>query len=182
MDTESQYRPRRPAPPKSGQALVEFCIGLVGMLAVIGGIFQLGLMGRARTDARVEATRSATALSMLDEDLTGVFLPRYIRRMDAGGDNFTYSVDDFAVSGNTQDAYDRVASRMRPGQVRPYAPGSEIALMGDPVEMLMGMGLVSGVGMELNVPVLPVARRLFFNRGTVDFQAQVWMTRTGDLY
>jgi len=167
---------------KSGQALLEFCIGLVAMLAVIGGIFQLGLMGRARTDARVEGTRSATARSMLDADMTGLFLPRYIRRMDAGGDGFSYSVDDSAVGGNSQDAYDRVAGRMRPDQVRPYAPGSEIAMMDDPVEMLLGMGLVSGVGMELNVPVLPIVRRLFFNRGTVDFQVQVWMTRTGDLY
>lgn len=177
MDTNSVSRNSR-----SGQAAVEFCIGLVAMMAVIGGIFQLGRLGRARMDARVEATRAATSRSMLDEEVTGLFIPNYIREMHEGPDGYSYSVDDVAVGGNTQDAYDRVVARLRAGAVRQHAPDSPVAEMDDPMEMMMGMGLVAGTGMELNVPVLPVVRRLFFNRDSVDIQVQVWSTRTGDFY
>lgn len=182
MDTDRSQTLPPLSSSKSGQALVEFCIGLVGMLAVIGGIFQLGRMGQARMDARVEATRSATARSMLSSDMTGLFLPRYIRAMDAGPSGFRHSVDDRVIGGNSAEAYDRLASRMRPERVRHFAPHSAIAQMEDPMEMMLAMGLVSGTGTEFNIPVMPIVRRLFFNRSRVDFQVQVWMTRTGDIY
>ncbi|MCC5847679.1 MAG: hypothetical protein JJU29_06245 [Verrucomicrobia bacterium] len=162
--------------------MIEFCIGIVAMLAVIGGIFQLGRMGRGRMDARVEATRIATARSMLGEDITGLYIPNYVREMYEGADGRTYSVDDRAIGGNTEDVYNRIVLPMNPGGVRQHVPGSPIADMEDSMEMMMGMGLVAGTGMDLNIPVLPVVRRLFFNRNTVDIQVQVWMTRTGDIY
>lgn len=167
---------------KSGQSLIEFCIGLVGMLAVIGGIFQLGILGQARTDARVDATRAATARSMLDSEMTGAFVPRFIRAMDEGDDGFMYSVDDFAIGGSADQAFDRMASGMQPELLHRFAPGSSVAGMTDPLEMMLGMGLVSGHGMQFNIPVMPIARRLFFNRGSVDIHVQVWMTRTGEIY
>ncbi len=193
MDIKTQLHCKRPCenrktkapgriPRKSGQAVIEFCIGIVAMLAVIGGIFQLGRMGRGRMDARVDATRIATARSMLGEDITGLYIPNYVREMYEGSDGRSYSVDDLAIGGNTEDVYDRVVRPMNPGAVRQYAPGSPIADMEDSMEMMMGMGLVAGTGMDLNIPVLPVVRRLFFNRNTVDIQVQVWMTRTGDIY
>ena len=175
MDTE-------PTQNKSGQAVIEFCIGIVAMLAVIGGIFQLGRMGQARMDARVEATRAATAFSMLDEDLTGMFLPRYIRAMHAGPDGWTYSQDDVAIGGDSMEAYERIIMRMPPQQIRQYAPNSPVAEMEDGFEMMLGMGLVAGTGAEFGVPVFPIVRRLFFDRPSVNIQVQAWSTRTGGIY
>lgn len=172
----------KPISAKSGQAVIEFCIGIVAMLTVIGGIFQLGRMGQARMDARVEATRAATMFSMLDEDLTGLFIPNYIRAMDAGPDGWTYSQDDISMGGDALDAHERIIMRMPPAQVRQYAPESPLADMDDAFEMMLGMGLVSGTGAEYGVPVFPIVRRLFFDRHSVNIQVQVWSTRTGGIY
>jgi hypothetical protein len=162
--------------------MVEFCIGLIGMLAVIGGIFQLGRMGIARTDARVEATQRATSNSMLGSDITGLSIPNYINHISAGGDEYSYSADDFQVGGNEQTVYDRLVDPSRPNLLRGYAPGNDYADMSDAYEMMLGMGLVNGVAFESNIPVLPVVRRLLFNRNSVNIRVSAWMVRTGEIY
>jgi hypothetical protein len=167
---------------KSGQAIIEFCIGIVALLAVIGGIFQLGRLGLARTQARVDATRVAHNRSMFDISTTGLSLPRYIDRMSDGRDDYSYSEDDIAIGGNDQEAFDRLASHMQPSLAHRHAAGNPVGDITDPTQMILGMGLVHGNGMELNIPVLPVVRRLFFNRDSIDLQVTAWMTRTGDLY
>lgn len=176
MDTNPRMHAR------SGQALVEFCIGLVAMLAVIGGVFQLGRMGLARTEARVEATRSATARSMRSSDAAGQSIPNYIHRMDEGGDEATYSVNDRRIGGDEQDVYDRLIAPSSPHLLHTYAPDNDLADINGTLEMLAGMGLVHGAGNRFDIPVLPVVRRLFFDRPHVDIQVSAWMVRTGELY
>lgn len=171
MDTE----------PKSGQSIVELCIGLVGILTVVAGVFQLGALGMGRTDARVDATRIATQRSMLSEAATGAYTPRYLFAMTPGNDGYTYSVDDHPLGGDADDAYDRLVRPMSPAQMHTFSPGSEISQMGDGFDMMTAMGLVPGTGRTNDIPVLPVVRTLFFNRPSVDIEVQVWSTRTGDI-
>lgn len=168
-------------PSKSGQSIIEFCIGLVAILTVIAGVFQLGLLGMGRTAARVDATRAATTRSMLSESAGGVFIPRYVYQMDAGRDGYSYSVDDVMISAGADEAYDRLVRPMAPNQMRVYSPRSEVSQMRDTMDMMIAMGLVPGTGRTISIPVLPVVRRLFFNRHSVDIEVQVWSTRTGDI-
>lgn len=169
-------------PTKSGQALTEFCVCLIAVLTVIGGIFQLGLLGLARTEARVEATNSATLRSMFDSDVTGLSIPRYIDRMADGTDGRTYSEDDYGIGGNEQRAYDELIASSRPDILYGYAPDNDFAEMGDSFEMMIGMGLVRGTGSEYGLPVLPIVRRLFMNQNSVDIRVEAWMVRTGEIY
>jgi len=181
MDTKAKSRPRH-AEAKSGQAIIEFCIGLIAFLAVVGGMFQLGRLGLARLDTRVEATRIATERSMRSEAETGLYAPSYISRVSAGADEYSYSVDDVSIRGNADEAYERIVERMAVDRVRAHAPDSPVAEMNDAFEMRAGMGFVQGVGSRFNIPILPVVRSLLFNQTSVDIQTQVWMTRTGDIY
>lgn len=167
---------------KSGQAVVEFCIGLIAILAVVGGIFQLGTLGLARMHTRVEATRLATERSMLGSSATGVFVPDYIGEVNTGTDNYSYSADDVKFGANEQEAYDRLAARLDPDQVRVYDPASPVSGITDGYEMRVSMGLVQGVASDFNIPVLPVVRHLIYDADSIDIQTEVWMTRTGDLY
>jgi hypothetical protein len=169
-------------PSKSGQSVIEFCIGLVGILTVIAGVFQLGLLGMGRTQARVQATRIATERSMMSEAAGGVFLPQFVVQMDAGRDGYSYSVDDRAITTHPDVAYDRLVRPMVPNQMRVYSPRSEVSQMQDSMDMMIAMGLVPGTGRTNGIPVLPVVRRLFFNRNSVDIDVRVWSTRTGDIY
>lgn len=170
-----------PLTSKSGQSIIEFCIGLVGILTVIAGVFQLGVLGMGRTEARVEAVRRASERSMMPER-AGIYLPWFVLQMDAGPDGSTYSADDRRVLGGAGEAYDRLVGPMVPHQMRRYSPRSEVAQMRDENDMLIAMGLVPGTGRRLGLPVLPVVRRLFFNRQTVDVEVRVWSTRTGDIH
>jgi len=167
---------------KSGQALTEFCVCLIAILTVIGGIFQLGRLGLARTEARVEATNSATYRSMLASDVTGLSIPRYIDRMSDGTDDRTYSEDDYSIGGNEQRAYDELIGTSRPELLRAYAPDNDFAEMGDSFEMMIGMGLVRGTGSEYGIAVLPIVRRLIMNNNSVDIRVDAWMVRTGEIY
>lgn len=165
----------------SGQAVVEFCIGLIGMLVVIAGIFQLGRMGLGRTSARVEATAMASAASMSDEaDIRP--LRRYIYRMDEGADQRRYTVDDFAQTGDPDAVYRQILRPNQPQVLGGYAPGNTLAGLSDSLDMMINTGLVQGTGVESNIPVMPIVRRLFFDQDSVTIDVQAWSVRTGGLY
>lgn len=168
---------------KSGQALTEFCVCLIAILTVIGGIFQLGLLGLGRTQARVEATSSATLSSMLGSDETGYSIPRYIDRVSMGSDNRTYSEDDAGIGGNEQRAYDELIAPSRPELIQAYSViDNDYAEMTDSFEMMVGMGLVRGTGYEFNIPVYPIVRKLILDQSNVDIRVDAWMVRTGEIY
>lgn len=166
---------------KSGQAIVEFCIGLIGMLTVIAGIVQLGRMGQGRMNARVEATAMASAASMSDEaDIRP--LRRYIYRMDAGADQRSYSVDDQAQTGDPDAIYEQMLRPNQPNVLRGYAPGNTLAGLSSSLDMRINTGLVQGTGVESNIPVMPIVRRLFFDQDSVTIDVRAWSVRTGGLY
>ncbi|MEX2382440.1 MAG: TadE family protein [Opitutales bacterium] len=166
---------------KSGQAMVEFCIGLIGMLAVIAGIVQLGRMGLGRTNARVEATAMASAASMTDEsDIRPI--RSYIDRMQEGADQRSYSVDDRAQTGDPDAVYEQILRHNQPNTLSGYAPGNILAGLSDSLDMRINTGLVQGTGVEPNIPVMPIVRRLFFDQDNVTIDIQAWSVRTGGLY
>lgn len=175
MDTKQKYA-------KSGQAMVEFCIGLIAMLTVIAGIFQLGRMGIARTDARVEATGTASALSMTDSSGSYRLIRTYIRQNNEGADTRSYSVDDVRILGNPNEVYDQLVMPNQPNLLRGYAPTNTLANIQNAVDLMGETGLVRSTASENNIPVMPIIRRLFFDQNTVDIDVTVWSIRTGDFY
>ena len=170
----------KPRHLKSGQAIIEFCIGLIAILAVFGGLIQLGRLGLIRMENRVEATRIATELSMADGDVTSTI--SYLYEVSDGPDTLSYSEDDLQRNGNADEAYDRLGARMQPGLVGAYDAGSPIAGMGGPGEMLDEMGFVRGTAWEMSIPILPVVRNLIYDADEVDLVSEVWMTQTGGIY
>lgn len=175
MDTEHKKN-------QSGQALVELCIGLIAILTVFAGIIQIGRMGLARMEARVEATGTASALSMNAASTSFRLIRSYIRQMDEGGDQRSYSLDDVAMPGNRDEMFDTLLAPNQPGMLNSYAPGNILAGIQNPVDMMGETGLVRSTASENNIPVLPIVRKLFIQRNTVDIDVTVWSIRTGDLY
>lgn len=165
---------------KSGQAVIEFCIGLIAVIAIFGGLMQLGMLGLIRMENRVDATRRASEFSMADLQVSS--LPTYLARVTDGPDTFSYSEDDTRSSGNALEAYERVGQRLRPDLVRSYAPDSPIAGMTASREMLDAMGFVRGTASEYGIPVLPVVRHLIYDADEIDLVSEVWMTRLGGIY
>jgi len=167
---------------KNGQALVEFCIGLVALLTVFVGIILLGKLGLARTEARVEATRRANQAIDLGPN-TVVQLPNYVRGIDAGIDNRPYSQDDVSLSGNPLNTLLTLAQPNHQIELRSHAPGNQLAELGSSNDFMSSSGLV-GRSVNQRVPIEnhPIIRRLFFNQNMVNLTVTVWSVRTGDLY
>lgn len=166
---------------KSGQAVVEFCVGIIAVLAVFGGLFQLAELCKARMNNRVDATERAARASAGDFD-GSTSVPSYISQVTVGDDEYAYSEDDQRIAGDSEEAYRRMVTRMRPDLARIYESGSDIAALGNGYEMRANMGLVRGSAAEYNIPILPVVRRLIYDADNVDLESEVWTTRLGGFY
>ena len=152
------------------------------MLTVVAGIFQLGRMGIARTDARVEAIGRVTELGMNDSDSTFQTTRSYIREVSAGADERTYTVDDEQLTSGNVDVYERILEANQSSVLRAYAPGNDLAGIHGANEMSATTGLVQASVVESRIPVMPIVRRLFFDQDTVDVEVEVWSVQTGGLY
>lgn len=176
MDTNEKHR-------KTGQAMVEFCIGLLAIIIVIAVTFVVGRMGLARTQARVDATRRASYQAMNSTSGSVFQVPNYLSAVNEGNDGQRYSQDDIQSSGSALTPFQTLVATSRPDELRSYAPGNIFAEMNSLSDLMTTTGLVRGDGSEI-VPVddYPIARRLFINQSSVGFDITAWSVRTGDLY
>ena len=179
---EEQILDAKKAYHKSGQSVIEFCIGLVAILTVIAGIFQLGLLIGGRTTARVDATGNAAVLSL--QDPSDAFVPIYpfIGKVEEGDDEKSYSADDEKTVTGVNDAYQRIVQNNQTGILRTYAPGNDYAVISNAEDMQAVFGLVRARSTESNIPILPIVRKLFINESNLDIEMEVWSVRTGGLY
>ncbi|MDF3129708.1 hypothetical protein P0Y35_10925 [Kiritimatiellaeota bacterium B1221] len=168
---------------KSGQALVEFCIGLIAILAVVGGMFIIGDMGLARMETRVEATRDASQRSMFAPSSSTQFVRSHIRAVTAGPDNQPYSFDDTSTTGGAVETFLTLVEPSQPAVLQQYAPSHILANMYSSNEMMANTGLVSGQDSQrIDIRDIPIIRKLFVNQDTIHIEETVWSIRTGDLY
>jgi len=167
---------------KSGQAMIEFCIGLIAMLTVITGILQFARIGIARTQTRTEATAHASALSMREPSDTFVHVRPFVLSVQDGEDGRSYSVDDTRHLSGDETAYARILANNNPEFLRTVAPENSLSWINDSIDMQASTGLVQARNTEIGIPILPLVRRLFWDRNSVDVQAEVWSVETGGLY
>ncbi len=167
---------------KSGQSVVEFCIGLVAILTVVTGVLQLGLMGIGRTNARVEATEAAAVESMSPPNTSFQTIHTYVRAVTAGPDGRAYSADDTETIAGVNEVYERILEANQPSVLSGYVSGNDLANIQNQVDMQAMTGLVRGSAIESGIPVMPIVRELFFDQNSVDIEMDVWSVRTGGLY
>ncbi|WFB35639.1 pilus assembly protein [Kiritimatiellota bacterium B12222] len=175
MDTKTLHS-------KSGQAMVEFCIGLIAILTVVAGTIQLGRMGLARMEARVDATGTVSALSMNSGSTSIRLVRNYIQENTEGLDGRTYSMDDTSTIGNAAEVYDQLLRNNHPQLLHRYAPNNTLASIQNSIDLMGETALVSSTSYEYDIPVMPIIRKLIFNQETVDLEVSSWTIRTGDLY
>lgn len=168
---------------KSGQALVEFCIGLVGILTVVGGIFLIGDMGLARTEARVEATRQASRASIYTSTTAIRQIPNFMQQMVSGGDQSDYSTDDTSVTGGGEEVLFNIVNPQQPQVLEVYVPGNPLSSIRNVNDLMARTGLVRGTGSEtVDIRNFPIVRRLFIDQEQIGIDVTAWSVRTGDLY
>ena len=86
-----------PASPRSGQALVEFTVGLMALLLAVVAILVVGALARGETDAMAEAQARAAEKS-LGSGIAESFSP--VSDVTRGSDGFWLTADDEPVAGS----------------------------------------------------------------------------------
>jgi len=167
---------------KRGQAIIEFCIGLVAVLIVATTMIQFGRIGIAKTNVRTEATARASQLSMEPPSDSFDLIYPYILSVEDGEDERSYSVDDVRNQTNAAEAYNRILHENDSSFLRTAAPDNPMAWIRSPEDMQASTGFVQAQSSEQGIPVMPIARRLLWNRNRVGVDAEVWSVETGGFY
>jgi len=172
---------------RGGQAMVEFVVGLVALLALFAGLLQLAALTRAHTDAMAAAREQAGERALLDTEPAPIVAgtPDYIRDWNPGPDRRSYSRDDRFTGGN-QAFFDRViVERAADG------PSGWSILDSLPENRLTGLhcnpnpvarfGLVRGRE-RAGVPMISAAQELLYHAREIEIEANVWMTWMKGIY
>ncbi len=167
---------------REGQAMVEFVVALLCILAVFAGMLQLIMMGTANTDTMVEASAMAASRATV-----GVFpteTPSLVADWNAGRDGMEQTKDDVPVPGSLALVQLQIAGATAPGgdwSVLNDVRHGRIAELHHGLLPANTLGLVRGTASR-TVEVMPAARALFGLRNPTEVRNEVWMTAVGGLY
>jgi hypothetical protein len=168
---------------RNGQAMVEFLIALVAILALFAGLLQVMTLSTTQTEvmnnARQEAGRRAISSAIVLDT------PDYIQEWDAGADDSSYSVDDEFTHANEgaflMTVFDTAAERSSDWNVLGQSSGNEISILRFSPSTATRLGLVQGTDSQ-TVPLLPAVKHLIYDANDIDVEATVWMPRTTGIY
>jgi hypothetical protein len=167
---------------KSGQAIVEFVVGLVGILIITAALLQIGTLVREDTrtllEARAEAGEDALDNAYFAPVSPG---PQYLNGWTVGGDGNAYTRDDRAVIGNSAFFSDGLAVHARPADLQALVPDNPVSAVSDSAAVLSGLGFVRGYSSSGPIELYPVTRNLIFGRDTLTVESQVFMIYTRGL-
>ncbi len=169
-----------------GQAIVEFLIGLVAVLTLLAGLFQIASLIATHTRTMAEARRQAALLAVQETD-PGILLSgaSYIRDWQPGRDGKPYTRDDTFTPADAIAFHHIMVERAVPApsaweilnQTRNHPLGS---LHGAPNPCRF-FGLIRGSDHK-TVPLVPAAQNLFYRANAIEVRSDVWMTWTKGLY
>ncbi len=171
---------------RSGQAIVEFIVGMVAVLTLLAALFQVASLAKTHTDVMIEARRQAAELALTDlsSGLDTLSNPNWLRDWEVGPDERPHSADDLPVAGDPTDFRGLIVERAAEGeawQIMHEIPGNRLVQLRSAIDPGNLFGLVRGHNAQ-TVPLLPAARNLFYDAETVQIQSEVWIPWLKGLY
>lgn len=167
----------------SGQAMVEFIIGLVAILSLFAFLVQFVSLSQAHLNTMAEARRQAGRLSLAG--LPTPDAPGYIRSWDEGDDHSRHTRDDHFTRANQAEFVSDYVSTIAPGPAEqavmasmPHNPIGDLRHAAAPVD---SFGLFSRREQQ-NVNLLPGVRDLLYHAGSIEIESEVWLTSTYGIY
>ena len=171
---------------QSGQAMIEFVIALIGVLAVVAGIITVADLSRADSDTYNAASEDAIG-SAMGNPIAANFTP--VKDWNKGADGRTFTKDDRPEHGSFAWVRNSITSRTVPNgdwSVTDRADGAQ-ARYADIKDLDAGSNTsalfaFSRGRAETTVETLPIARTLFGVNDIVTVRNEVYMPATGGLY
>jgi hypothetical protein len=167
---------------RSGQAIVEFVVGLVGLIMIVAFIIQVSRISREHTRALIDAREQAAHDAMADTYLLALPAPEFINDWRAGNDEREYSQDDRILRGDPSFVASDLLVHSRPQELQGWAPGNRISQLASERSPVDAFGLVHGHAEEDEVPLMPVIRHLLYNHDEIEVEADAWLVWTKGLY
>ena len=166
-----------------GQALIEFMIGLIGILALFAGLLQIASLSRTHTESMVEARHEAAEDAMGD---TAFFaFPDFIEAVVEGADGSRYSADDSFTDGSSSDFLDYLVEPSAPSatewSIIDGATGNQLSMLRSGLSPAYEMQMVRGTDSR-DVDVIPAVQHLIYDTETIEIQSTVWLPWLGGIY
>ncbi len=163
--------------------MIEFVVGLVGLLILLTMVFQGVVLTKQHTDAMTEARAQAGANAI--SALSGINSPDYISEVDSGADRKKYTEDDIKITASSlslqRDIVERTVANSSDWDIIGASPRSSFNYIKNVVSPVDAYGLVSGASRK-SVTLSEAFKSLIWNKDSIDIDVEVWMTHTDDIY
>jgi len=170
----------------SGQAMIEFCIGLIVLLLLITGIIHVGRMARISLGIHSEIRGDAGERAMLSGFGTTA---EAISDWDSGADGIRFTADDRAQinSARSMAIMNAVASRSARNDDDWQKVMDKTRLPFSMAQLRNQTGLPVFLGFihrerAVDMQVDPAIRQLVYDAPEVRIKEEVWMPQMGGLY
>ena len=164
-----------------GQALIETLLALVALMAIAAALVQLSRLGRARTEALMEARREAGQNALSDTYAQPNPAPTFIYNWDVGGDERTHSADDTARNALSQTVDSGLLAPAHPDDLSARLPGNALSALQGLRPVVSGFDLVHGRVQSDRIELLPVVRHLLYDAEEIRITSDAWLTWTREI-
>lgn len=181
----------RTAKSCSGQALVEFTVALVAIIAIVVGTIVLARIEQMHTATMLKAREKAGALA-LDVMYLGALDARFISDWQVGNDNITYTPDDTVTPDGTALGTIRdIFANSGLGSISPppeeasrlVTPPNGVSRLAASANPIMEFYLVKGNERQsIDLSCVPAFNRLITTEPVINVESEAWLTWARGLY
>lgn len=166
----------------SGQAMIEFTIALVAIMAILAGTILINRMDWAHINTMTTARATAGALA-LGQVYQGSLDAKFISDWEAGADNIRYTHDDEPyLDGAAVALVGGIADKAGPAGFSSLPTNAITRLQASPTP-INEFYLVKGhESMAVDLSAIPAVSRLISGAPAISVESEAWLTWTGGIY
>jgi hypothetical protein len=170
-----EHRPLK----KNGQAIIEFVVGLIAVLVLFAGLYQLGLLAQAHTEVMINA-REEAAENVITPKLNLKQAP-YISSWNDGDDEVSYSADDESINGNIGAVSAGIVVFAHPEALGQSVGPNSISALAMAPNLLMN-NMQSGHDSSGPIKLLPAVQNLLYAAESIELECEVWLVTGENIY
>ena len=182
LDFKSQTKNRKSKITNGGQAMIEFTIALVAIMAIIIGAILLGRMEWAHTQSMTTARAMAGSLAL---DLVYQSPPdaKFISDWEAGADNLRYTHDDEPdIDGTAISLIGGITVHAGLEKVSPLPTNAISKLQEAPTPLNEFYPVKGQESVAVNLSGIPAVSRLFSREPSISVESEAWLVWAGGIY
>jgi len=171
--------------------MIEFVVGLVAILALLGCLLLAVRLFNAHTATLVQARAEAGRLSLTepgeDTDILWTEIPEHILDWQPGSDTRTYTRDDtYTTVGSPafDTVLDAAVADATAWDFIDAAAGNDLSALRNSLTPVADLGLIKGQSdvRTINLADLPAVVHLLYASPTIDVESHVWTTWLKGIY